>query len=196
MVAERAPFLTAEEYLAIEREAEFKSEYVDGRMYMMAGASEPHVVTTGNIFREIASQIRGRGCRAYVTDMKIQVSLRGQYSYPDVAVVCGQPQFHDEHQDVVTNPIVIVEVLSPSTEAYDRGLKSQRYRQMDSLQEILLAAQDRPHLELSTRQPDGSWRLTEASGLDAEIALASVGCTLRLADVYENVEFGPIEPNR
>src|SRR5664279_880128 len=129
--------LTPEEYLAIERKAEFKSEYVQGEMFAMSGAREPHVLITGNTLSELRQQLRKRPCKAYSTDMRVRVASTGLYTYPDVVVVCGDPHFLDENRDTLLNPTVIIEVLSNSTEAYDRGHKFELYRSQESLAEYL-----------------------------------------------------------
>jgi Uma2 family endonuclease len=130
-------YFTPEEYLALERKAEYKSEYVDGEIFAMSGASEPHNVIAGNIFASLHTQFRGRPCRAYTSDMRVHVRPGKAYTYPDVVAVCGEPLFHDTYKDMLVNPTVIVEVLSPSTEAYDRGDNSLRYRQLASIQEYV-----------------------------------------------------------
>lgn len=179
--------LTPEAYLALERAAETKSEYVDGMLVAMSGAQENHVLITVNIVRELSQQFRGRPCRLYVTDMRVRITEGGMYAYPDVVAVCDAPEFEDGELDVLLNPTLIVEVLSASTEGYDRGLKSARYRRRASLQEYILVAQDRVSVERYTRQGEG-WLLTEATSLDDVIDLPSIGCTLALRDVYDKVE--------
>jgi Uma2 family endonuclease len=183
-------YFTPEEYLALERKAEYKSEYVDGEIFAMSGASETHNVIAGNVFASLHTQFRGRPCRAYTSDMRVNVRPGKVYTYPDVVAVCGEPLFHDTYKDMLVNPTVIVEVLSPSTEAYDRGDKSLRYRQLASIQEYVLVSQEQPHVEHYVRQPDNQWLLTETSDLGAIVKLASIDCTLRLAEVYDKVEFG------
>jgi Uma2 family endonuclease len=180
--------LTPEEYLEIERKAEYKSEYSQGEMFAMAGASDPHNVLAGNLFAALHAQLRRRPCRVYKSDMRVRVSPTRLYTYPDVAVVCGQPQFADETADTLLNPGFIAEVLSPSTEGYDRGRKFEYYRGIESLAEYLLVAQDRVHVDLHTRQPDGRWVLSEASRLEDTLDLQSIGCQVALADLYEKVD--------
>ncbi|MFN8496408.1 MAG: Uma2 family endonuclease [Anaerolineae bacterium] len=177
------------EYLALEREAPCKSEYINGQIYAMAGASEQHNLITLNTAADLNLQFRGRGCRAYVNDMRVKVSPTGIYTYPDIVAVCGEPRFEDSHTDTLINPSVIVEVLSPTTEAYDRGEKFAHYRRLDSLQEYVLVAQDKVRVEHYARQADG-WLLTEISDLDGTLRLAAIDCAVSLRDIYDKVEFG------
>src|SRR5919108_290049 len=178
---------TPEEYLALERAARHKSEYVNGRIYALAGASRAHNLIAGNVFAELRAQLRGRPCEAYINDMRVKVSQTGLYTYPDVAALCGEPQFEDAHLDTLLNPTVIVEVLSESTEGYDRGEKFAHYRRLESLREYVLIAQDKVRIERYVR--DGErWVLTEIDSLDDTLALASIGCELRLREVYERVD--------
>ena len=182
------PRLTPEDYLAIERSAEFKSEYFDGEIFAMAGASRAHNAIVLNVGSEIRQHLKNRSCKAYVNDMRVKVSPTGLYTYPDVVVVCGKEQFEDTHLDTLLNPTLIIEVLSDSTEAYDRGRKFEHYRHLDSLVEYVLIAQQRPHVESYRRQPDHQWLLTECSGLDATLRLQSIDCDLALAEIYAKVE--------
>ncbi len=185
---------TASEYLALERASETRSELVNGQILAMTGASRAHNLIAASICREIGNHLKGRPCEAYQSDMRVKVSPTGLYTYPDVVVVCGSPSLEDEYGDTLLNPTLLVEVLSPSSEAYDRGEKFAHYRRLDSLREYLIVAQDRPRVERYVR--DGErWVLTEASGLDATLDLASIGCVLALADVYDKVPFEP-EPSR
>lgn len=190
MPLQRQAHYTPEEYLAREREAEYKSEYVNGAIFAMSGASERHHLIAGNVFAALHGQFRGRPCRAYVNDLRVKVSPTGLSTYPDVAALCSPPQFDDEHQDTLLNPDVIIEVLSPSAEAYDRGGKFGHYRKLTSLKEYLLVSQEEPHVELYVRQADSQWLLSEASGLQEVVFLPSVNCRLSLADVYDKVECG------
>ncbi len=182
------PRYTPEEYLALERKATQKSEYVNGQVFAMSGASRAHNLIAGNVYREISSQLKGRPCEAYVSDMRVKVSTTGLYSYPDVVAVCGEIRFDDEQKDTLLNPTVLVEVLSSSTEAYDRGEKFAYYRRLESLQEYVLIAQDKVRVEHFVRQGD-QWVLTEASNLDDTVHLASIGCRLALREIYDKVEF-------
>ena len=187
------PRLTPEEYLEIERKAEFKSEYYDGEMFAMSGARLAHNLIAGNVIGGLHFQIRGRSCAVYPSDMRVRVSATGLYTYPDVVVVRGKPQLADNEMDNLLNPTVLVEVLSPTTEAYDRGRKFEHYRKIESLRQYLLVASDRVSVELFTRQSDGQWLLSSAAGPEDEIGLESIECRLRVADIYDKVQF-EVEP--
>ena len=182
-------FYTPEEYLERERQAEYKNEYFAGEIVAMAGAKRKHNLIAGNIFASLYAQLRGKPCEVYTNDMKVQADKAKQFSYPDVVVVCGEPHFRDDEDDVLQNPTVIIEVLSPSTEAYDRGEKFLRYRQLESLQEYLLVTQNERRVERFTKQSDGSWRMTDTS--DGEIALGCISCTLAFDDIYSRVRAEP-----
>lgn len=193
MVARSNRKWTVEEYLQFERESDERHEFYGSEIYLMTGASERHVLITGNTFSSLHSQLRRTPCRIYAVDMRVKVSATGLYTYPDISVVCGEPAFEDEHVDTLINPTVIVEVLSPSTERYDRGKKFQHYRTLKSLQEYILIGQDNPQIEQFTRTDNDRWLLNTASQLDAQIELSAIGCTLLVADVYEKVTFEPGE---
>lgn len=177
---------TAEEYIARERSALYKSEFHDGQIYAMTGASREHNLIAVNIAGELRDQLKKRPCEAYINDMRVKAAEARSYHYPDIAVVCGAPQFEDAHVDTLLNPTVLIEVLSPSTEAYDRGGKFTHYRKIPSLREYLLVAQDQPSIEHYVRHEDG-WILTEAAGLDASVPLDSIACVLSLREVYDKV---------
>jgi Uma2 family endonuclease len=182
--------LTAEEYLAIERRAEYKSEYHDGETFAMAGASPAHNAITMNVGTQLNLQLRNRPCVVFSGDQRIRVEAADLFTYAGVTVVCGKPQFrHDGQLDNLLNPTLIVEVLSPSTEGYDRGDKFADYRLLESLQEYVLVSQDKRRVEHYVRQADGNWLYGAAQGLDASLHLPSIGCTLALADVYDKVDF-------
>ena len=181
-------FLTPEQYLEIERKAEFKSEYYQGEMFAMAGAGWAHNRIVWNLVAEFRQQLRDRPCLGTPSDMRVRVSPTGLYTYPDVTIVCGEPQFLDERRDTLLNPNLIVEVLSPSTEAYDRGRKFEHYCSVESLSQYLLVSSERVRAELFTRQPEGGWLLTAAGQLEDSLDLQSVGCRLTLADLYEKVD--------
>lgn len=181
------PRLTAEEYLAFERQAEGRHEFLNGEIFAMGGASRKHGLVTLNIAGLLHSQLRGRPCEAFAADMRVRVAATGLYTYPDVVVVCGAPQFDDGDLDTLLNPTLIVEVLSKSSADYDRGTKFAHYRTLPSLAEYVLFAQDRIHAEHYTRQAEDRWLLTETSDPGAVLELAAVGCLLPLAEVYEKV---------
>lgn len=188
MSSQPKTYLTPEEYLAIERKANYKSEYLNGEMFAMAGASERHVLIVTNVVAELRGQLRRRPCTVYSTDLRVRVSPTGLYTYPDVVVVCGQPQFADDQRDILLNPTLIVEVLSESTEGYDRGEKFEHYRTLASFSEYVLIAQDRYHVEHFVRQPDNQWLLSETNRSEDTIHLSSIDCDLTLAEVYDKVE--------
>ena len=180
---------SVQDYLAFERTSAEKHEYLDGDIYLMTGASANHNLIVGNIYASLHAQLRQRPCVVYPSDLRVKVSQTGLYTYPDISVTCDTPQFEDTQQDTLLNPTVIVEVLSPSTENYDRGKKFQHYRTLDSLQEYLLAAQDSPRLERYLRQENEQWLFSDVSQWDARLELPSIGCTLLLSDVCEKVTF-------
>src|SRR6266571_7904734 len=183
------PYISPQEYLKLERQAAYKSEYVHGQIFAMGGASRKHNLVGGNIFGELRQQLKVRSCEAYMSDMRVKVTATGLYTYPDVAVVCGEPKFEDEQLDTLLNPTVLVEVLSKSTERYDRIAKSSYYRTLDSLAEHLLVAQDEVRLEQYVRQPNGQWLLFESTSLDGVVELPSINCSLALRDLYDKVSF-------
>lgn len=181
--------MSPEEYLALDRAASYKNEYIDGQMVPMEGASLTHNRILGNVVGVLWHQLKCRPCEVLASHMRLYIPARGNYVYPDGTVVCGGPHLADFRQDILLNPTLIVEVLSDSTEAYDRGAKFKGYRAIGSLQEYLLIAQDKPLLERYVRQPNGDWTLTEFSQPDAVVNLVSVGCQLPLAEVYDRVTF-------
>lgn len=181
-------FMTETEYLAFERASERRHEFCAGEIFAMTGASEAHNLIAANVLVSLRNQLRGRPCRVYIADMRLKVTATGLYTYPDISVVCGEARFADDAFDTLLNPTVIVEVLSPSTEAYDRGRKFQQYRQLETLREYLLIAQNSPRIERYARQGD-AWLLSDIFVPDAVLELPVIGCALALADVYEQVTF-------
>ncbi len=179
---------TPEEYLARERKALDKSEYRDGQIYTIPGASRKHNLITGNTLAELHVQLRNRVCEVYPSDMRVKVSPPGTYTYPDVVVVCEEPQFEDTHFDTLLNPTVLIEVLSPSTAAYDRGEKFASYQKLDSLCEYVLISQDRVRVEHYLRQ-EQTWDLTEFHSLSDVFQLVSIVCELSLQAIYAKVQF-------
>jgi len=192
--AVKSSYITVEEYLARERAADYKSEYFDGEIFAMAGASEPHNLIGGNVFAKLHAQLENRPCKPYSSDMRLKVSPTGLYTYPDVVVVCGEAQFDDDEFDTLLNPTVIVEILSKSTEIHDRTTKFEHYSKLKSLQEYLLVAQTRPHVELFAKQNEGSWMLSRFENFEDIVKLASIDCELALKNIYAKVEFKG-EPN-
>jgi Uma2 family endonuclease len=181
-------FLTPEQYLEIDRKAERKSEYYNGEMFALAGAKRAHNLIVANLVARLNQLFRSRTCEVYPSDMRVRVTATSLYTFPDVIAVCGGPHFLDDQEDTLLNPGLIVEVLSPSTEAYDRGRKFDQYKSIESLREYLLVASDWVHADLYTRQADGRWMLTSADTLESALILESVGAQLTLADLYEKVE--------
>ncbi len=190
MSVQPKPHLTPEEYLVAERAAmEQKHEYYKGEVFAMVGASFAHVTIVANLVASLHTELQGKPCQPFSTDLRVNVSRTGLYTYPDVGVVCRDPEFDDEHRDTLLNPKIIVAVLSSSTEAYDRGKKFAHYRAIESLAEYLLVTQDQSRIEQFIRQDSGDWLLHDATGLEKTIRLPSIECELKLADVYDRVEF-------
>ena len=181
--------MTPEEYLAFERAAETKHEYYAGQIFDMAGTTRQHSLISSSIVSLLNTQLRGSPCETHGSDLRVAVDRTGLYTYADVLVVCGEPEFVDDQLDTVLNPTVIVEVLSDSTEKYDRGDKFRHYRRSESLQEYLLVSQSRALIERHARRENGEWLLTEASGLEDVLDLPSINCRLPLAEVYDRITF-------
>lgn len=186
-------YLTPEEYIALERktipDAEtVRSEYMKGEIIAMSGASFAHNLVTMNISARLHDRLRDSGCVVFANEMRVSIPSVKSYFYPDVGVVCGEPRFEDDIFDTLLNPIVIVEVLSPSTEAYDRGEKFSHYRQLQSLQEYILVSQDQVHVDHYVRQAE-KWVLTDFRNLDQHMPLASIQCELPLHEIYARVTF-------
>jgi Uma2 family endonuclease len=180
-------FITEEEYLAIERKAEFKSEYFQGEMFAMAGALKPHNLIASNVIRVLGNQLLERDCNVYPSDMRVKIKKIGKYTYPDVAVTCGKEIFEDDYVDTLLNPIVIFEILSHSTEARDRGEKFQHYQFIESLMEYILIAQDTVRVEQYVRQNDRTWMYSQYQNLEDLVKLESINCELSLKEVYVKV---------
>ncbi len=188
MTAQPEPHISEEAYLESERSSTIKHEFFHGRIYAMTGAKESHHLIAANTLASLHSQLRQKPCRVYPSDMRIKVLHTGLNTYPDIVVICGQPQFTDEVRDTIVNPTVIVEVLSSSTERYDRGMKFQNYRTIDTLQDYILISQDHHHIECYTRKESGLWLLQDVDGIEEKIPIQSIECTLHLEDIYEKVE--------
>lgn len=189
------PKLTVAEYLAIERRAEFKSEFFDGEMFAMAGASREHNIVNENLSLEIGSRLRGTPCRTLSRDQRVTIDRTGLYCYPDLVIVCGPPEYAAEDRDTLINPQVIIEVLSPSSERHDRTTKFRHYQQLASVGEYILISQDEPVCERYVRLPDGAWALVSFVGLADTLSFATVPVQIPLADVYAGVAFPEI-PSR
>ena len=183
------PAITERQYLELERASEMRHEFLDGLMYAMAGESPDHSTICFNLASIIGSQIREKTCRGFSPNMKVRAGIGGLYAYPDLMIVCGEARFHDEYGDVLLNPTVIFEVLSPSTQKYDRGEKFRRYRtEIESLQDYVLVSQDQFRVEYHHLEAEGAWSQTEAIGKDAVVVLKSIDCTIPLTEVYRNTE--------
>lgn len=183
-------YISPEEYLATERASLERHEYFDGEIFQMSGASDEHNTITVNVTASLHSQLKKRPCKAYQSDMRVHIPKTGLYTYPDIAVVCGKPEFlPDEQLDTLTNPILIVEVLSASTEGYDKGIKFDNYRSLESLREYVLVSQDSKRVIRYTKQSDGSWNLMDFIGDKTEIELTSIECSLTMDDIYDKVDF-------
>lgn len=184
----KVPYYTPEEYLAIERKARHKSEYLDGEIVAMAGASREHNLIVHNLSRAIGAQLDNTSCEVYPSDMRVFIEATSNYVYPDMIFVCGTPQFTDDFVDTLLNPLVIIEILSPSTERFDRGRKFRDYQTITSLMEYILISQDEPVVDQYVRQT-GGWLLTTLSGLDQTLRLATVSCELALSQIYRRIRF-------
>lgn len=181
---------TIEEYLAFERSSELKHEYISGEIVALAGATRAHNLITGNIAQRLRNQLEGKPCETYSNDMRVRTTPV-DYTYPDVVVVCGEPEFEDAELDTLLNPTVVVEVLSKSSEARDRGEKSFDYRGIESVKDIILVSQHKMRVEHYARQATNEWLLHDASSPDEVITIASIGCKLTLAEIYERVKLPP-----
>ena len=187
MSAQPHSFLTANDYLAWERQQETRHEYLEGQIFAMTGASRAHNMLCANILASLHGQLRGKPCEIYVNDMRVKVSETGMYTYPDLVAACGEPQFEDQAVDTLLNPVLIIEVLSDSTERYDRGAKFTHYRSLASLQEYLLVSQNECRVEHYVRQPGNQWLLTEYDEVEDHIELNSLGSHLSVAEIYERI---------
>jgi Uma2 family endonuclease len=179
--------VTEEQYLAMDRAAEFRSEFLDGEIVAMSGASMRHSRLQANLISHLHIAVKSE-CQEFTADFRVRIPPR-MYAYPDVTVVCGQPVLADEHQDVLLNPKVIFEVLSPSTEYYDRGLKFQRYRKIESLTDYILVAQDQIGIEQYTRGDANTWTLRDYQRAEDVLHIASIGVSVPLSAIYERIEF-------
>ncbi|MSU62981.1 MAG: Uma2 family endonuclease [Pedosphaera sp.] len=190
-MAAREPIrkLTQQEYLEVERRAHFKSEFFDGEMFAMAGGTPHHSLIATNLAREFGNALKGRPCIPYNADLRVKIEATGLFTYPDLSVVCGPLEFAPGTDDTIINPTLIIEVLSDSTEAYDRGKKFEHYRQIRSLKEYVLVSQKEPKMEIFTRQADDRWLLSEASDLEVKFEITSLGIAVSPAEVFANVKF-------
>lgn len=181
--------LTPEEYLDWERASDAKHEYLNGNLIPVAGSSFAHNLIQFNLIANLKPQLPRTGCRGFGSAMRVKSGAAPIYSYPDLAIVCGEPALVTDHADTLLNPILLLEILSPATEQYDRGEKFAHYQQIPALEEYVLVAQETPRIEHFVRQDDGTWRWSAVAGLDETITLPTIGCTLLLADVYDQLDF-------
>ena len=189
IAAEKKTMLTVEAYLERERVAPFRSEYADGEVFAMSGGTVQHNVIAVNLSAELRQQLKDRPCYVFSSDLKIWIAAADTFTYPDVSALCGEIEYRDDGQDVITNPSLIAEVLSDSTEAYDRGEMFARYRTLPSFREYLLLSQKRMRAELYVRQEDGSWILKVFEAPDDVVEMASIHCSVHLGDLYHKVTF-------
>jgi len=191
---EKARRYTPEEYLELERQSDVRHEYYEGEIYAMAGETLKHSQICVNLAREVSSQLKGKPCQALSPNMKVRAQTKGLFAYPDLTVVCGEPIFHDQKKDVLLNPRVIFEVLSPSTERYDRTMKFFKYRQeIEDLTDYIIVSQHSAFIEHYEKQADGRWVHTVVGGLENVLNVTSINCVLSLAEIYDRVEIAAEE---
>ncbi len=183
--------ITEAEYLALERTSEHKSEFYNGEIFAMAGATWNHNQIKSNLEGELYGKLKGGKCRSVSSDQRIKVDATGLYTYPDIAIVCNEPQFSNFDRDALVNPQVIIEVLSPGTENYDRSKKFRHYQRLPSVAEYILVSQDEKVIERSVRQPNGAWLMTIFTESDEEFQISSLAISIKLADIYAGVTFPP-----
>lgn len=198
MALPESTYYTVEEYLALEQDSEIKHEYAAGEIFAMSGAGRKHNLIALNVSSDLHSQLANRPCEVYQSDMRVQVKVTGAYRYPDIAVVCGEPDFSASQPESLLNPTLLIEILSESTANTDRVDKLAEYRRIPSLQEYLLISQDAPRIERYLKQDEHNWLYTELTGLDQQLALPSIDCTLLFNDVFHRIDFeatGPATEN-
>jgi Uma2 family endonuclease len=188
MSTQPKPFISPEQYLELEARAEHKSEYYNGEMYLMAGANFDHTQITDNLSRMFGNEFLTRPCNVMTRDMRVRVASTGLYTYPDAILMCGEREWADPAHTTLLNPTVIIEVLSDSTEAYDRGEKFWHYRQVPSLREYILVSQKAFRIDQFLRQADGDWTLHSYDGLDDTLHVRAVGCSVPLREIYRKTE--------
>ncbi len=183
-------FYTPQEYYDLEKAAAFKSDYYDGEIFAMAGGTSRHSRISANLSREVGNQLKGTPCTDYDSNLRLCIKATGLRIYPDLSIYCGPLERDEEDRDAetCTNPTVLFEVLSKSTEGYDRGVKAESFRQIKSLQAYIFVSQVAPHVEIYERQKDGSWRLDEVRGLSAVLNIAAINVRLPLSEIYDRVE--------
>jgi len=181
------PWISPEEYLERERRATYRSEYIDGEMFAMAGASRQHNRIVTNLVTGLDTQLKSRPCNVYSNDMRIHVPSTGYFTYPDVVVTCGKEEFTDAHNDILVNPLLIIEVLSDSTASYDRGKKFEHYQELESFVEYVLIHQHTPRTEQFFRQTATEWLYTDTRGEESIVTLRSLNCSLPIREIYHKV---------
>jgi Uma2 family endonuclease len=186
--------LTLDDYLEIERASEFRNDYVNGQIFAMSGESLSHGRIKGNVYHEIRNRLKGKSCEAFTSDMKVKVEGMSPFKYPDVVVVCGRPEMYDARKDLLLNPLVIIEVLSPSTEAVDRGEKFDLYQAIPSLKYYILIAQDRASVTVLTRQANNRWDLELLTDMNGSLIIPDLDCQIPLPEIYDRVEFPAPKP--
>ncbi len=184
-------WISPEEYLNIERRATCRSEYVHGEMFAMAGATRQHNRISSNVVSEINQRIKSRDCNIYSSEFRVHVPSTGYFTYPDIVITCGNEEFTDDHNDVLVNPLVIMEILSDSTAAIDRGRKFEQYRELPSFVEYLLIEQRAPRIEQYLLHDSQEWLYRDIRGIDGQVRIEAIDCTLLLCDIYHKVEFLP-----
>jgi len=191
MSALAKPIITTADYLALERAAATKSEFCDGEIFAMAGTSKNHARIVMNFSRELSNLLKGRKCEPFANNLRVKVEASGLYTYPDLLVVCDDAQFEDAHLDTLLNPTLIIEVLSDSTEQYDRVKKFDFYRALPSLQEYVLVSQAAPRVEQFLRTPEAEWIYRVATDPAASVQFPSIDCQIAISEIYDRVEFPP-----
>ncbi len=194
MSAQPLPYYTIEQYAELEEGAPYKSEFIAGRIYAMSGGTPSHSLIAGNIILELGNKLKGGPCKVYTSDLRVGIMPIDVEAYPDVTIVCGEPRINPFDKNSIINPSVVFEVLSPSTERYDRGEKWEHYQRLDFLQEYLLVSQHKPKIEHYVRQGDSTWVFKSTEGLDAAVTI--LGASLSLAEVYDKITFPDVEPPR
>ena len=189
MAAASLPRLTPEQYLKIEREADVKSEYINGEMFAMSGGTLPHAILSSRLIGSLQAKLDSGACTIVGSDLRVRVAVKGPFFYPDLTIYCGQPELADDHRDTLLNPMVIFEVLSKSSEAYGRGLKFAHYRSIPSMRDYVLISQTEPRIEVFSRMPDGKWTLTEFVGLEVICQIPAVHAEIALRDICRDISF-------
>ncbi len=184
-------WISPEEYLNIERKATYRSEYVNGEMFAMAGATRQHNRISSNLVSEINQHIKSRDCNVYSSDLRVHVPSTGYFTYPDIVITCGKEAFTDAHNDILVNPLVIIEILSDSTASIDRGKKFEQYRELTSFVEYLLIEQRTPHIEQYILHDSQEWRYRDIHEIDGQVTIQAINCPLLLRDIYHKVEWLP-----